>query len=463
MYSILGFYYKSFFFPFLDPFSSIYVSPPEFIAGAMLTSEKYFVLLFICLVILSTCLVTHNQVNMVLKPRGWSEPKPKFTSRTEPKTENLEIDQPLLKPQIANLQPRCLGMSSWMSQTRMATRGNYWVLYNFYKATKELQCFESVTYVTQGEFHYLDNLWPVLQRWQGPMSVAIYAPSSDFIQAIQLINYYRNCLEYSPQIVEWVSFHLFYPLDHQPQSLNVTFSSCQDFNIESIQAKESYRKSMQLDYPVNVARMIARESATTHYVFTSDIELYPSPNLISQFLQMIKQVGVSDKTVWVTPIFEIKADASLPNNKVELVQMLKDKTAIVFHQNFCEACHKVPHFQEWLTTNNTGLSVFKAAKRTGMWEPIYIGTNQDPPYDERLSWEGRSDKMTQGFILCLLDYNFAILDNGFLVHRPGIKSRKDNFKATPANKVFHQKNLIKTKIAPELNRIYGSNKDCYTG
>ena len=102
MYSILGFYYKYFFSPFLDPFSSIYVSPPEFIAGAMLTSEKYFVLLFICLVILSTCLVTHNQVNMVLKPRGWSEPKPKFTSRTEPKTENLEIDQPLLKPQTAN-------------------------------------------------------------------------------------------------------------------------------------------------------------------------------------------------------------------------------------------------------------------------------------------------------------------------------------------------------------------------
>ena len=29
------------------------------------------------------------------------------------------------------------------------------------------------------------------------------------------------------------------------------------------------------------------------------------------------------------------------------------------------------------------------------WEPIYIGTNEDPLYDERLSWEGRADKMTQ--------------------------------------------------------------------
>ena len=29
------------------------------------------------------------------------------------------------------------------------------------------------------------------------------------------------------------------------------------------------------------------------------------------------------------------------------------------------------------------------------WEPIYIGTNDEPLYDERLSWEGRADKMTQ--------------------------------------------------------------------
>ena len=42
--------------------------------------------------------------------------------------------------------------------------------------------------------------------------------------------------------------------------------------------------------------------------------------------------------------------------------------------------------------------MFHVAKRTppySHWEPIYIGTNDDPYYDERLTWEGRSDKMTQ--------------------------------------------------------------------
>jgi len=29
------------------------------------------------------------------------------------------------------------------------------------------------------------------------------------------------------------------------------------------------------------------------------------------------------------------------------------------------------------------------------WEPIYIGTNEEPLYSEELTWEGQQDKMTQ--------------------------------------------------------------------
>ena len=33
------------------------------------------------------------------------------------------------------------------------------------------------------------------------------------------------------------------------------------------------------------------------------------------------------------------------------------------------------------------------------WEPIFIGTNKDPTYDERLSWEGRADKMVMRMMM----------------------------------------------------------------
>jgi len=29
------------------------------------------------------------------------------------------------------------------------------------------------------------------------------------------------------------------------------------------------------------------------------------------------------------------------------------------------------------------------------WEPIYIGSHEEPMYSELLTWEGQQDKMTQ--------------------------------------------------------------------
>lgn len=46
----------------------------------------------------------------------------------------------------------------------------------------------------------------------------------------------------------------------------------------------------------------------------------------------------------------------------------------------------------------TVMEVFYVGKREGKfshWEPIFIGTHSDAYYDDRLSWEGKKDKMTQ--------------------------------------------------------------------
>lgn len=106
------------------------------------------------------------------------------------------------------------------------------------------------------------------------------------------------------------------------------------------------------------------------------------------------------------------------------------------------------------------MRVFASVKRRGgfdHWEPLYIGTNNEPLYDERLNWEGKSDKMTQAYIMCLQDYNFNVLSNAFLVHRPGIKSVKE-----AARKSLEKINndLIKQTILPEIEVFYGTRKGC---
>jgi hypothetical protein len=65
----------------------------------------------------------------------------------------------------------------------------------------------------------------------------------------------------------------------------------------------------------------------------------------------------------------------------------------------------------------------------------------------------------QGYVLCVLDYEFHILNNAFLVHRPGIKMpKKGKHSASPF--VKKQNSLISTKIHPELKLLYGERSGC---
>ena len=64
----------------------------------------------------------------------------------------------------------------------------------------------------------------------------------------------------------------------------------------------------------------------------------------------------------------------------------------------------------------------------------------------------------QMYILCVRDYELHILDNAFLVHRPGIKRIvKDPARDKIAAK---QRHLINSKIKNEYKTLYGSHKSC---
>lgn len=96
-------------------------------------------------------------------------------------------------------------------------RGNYWVLYNYIVADESFHCYETVTYTTQGDYTFLDNLIPLVERWQGPISVALYAPGEDFHPSIDSVIYLRNCE--TDLIRKYVTFHLFFEANHTPKQV----------------------------------------------------------------------------------------------------------------------------------------------------------------------------------------------------------------------------------------------------
>ncbi len=62
--------------------------------------------------------------------------------------------------------------------------------------------------------------------------------------------------------------------------------------------------------------------------------------------------------------------------------------------------------------------------------------------------------------MCLLDYDYHILDNAFLVHKPGVKApRDDPIRRRPFSHTYW---LIKSKIKDEIQRLYGVNENCST-
>lgn len=354
---------------------------------------------------------------------------------------------------------------------KIQQRGDYWVLYNYVMAERRHKCHESITYTTHADYSFLDNVVPLSERWRGPISIALHAPGNDFQPTLDSIAYLRDCT--STLVREFVTFHVYFSTKHVPKQVPQHDKVLQDiyncsitppfFNITNDQM---YKTQKKLLYPVNVGRNVAREMAQTHFLLASDIELYPSPNIIPQFLKMISinkgPLLRKNPKVFPLHLFEVSGNQQIPDNKTLLKEMLDNGTAVPFHKHLCPGCHNVPKSKEWRAAKETQeLHVFHIGKRNGYyihWEPIFIGTHSDPLYDERLSWEGKSDKMTQGYALCVLDYDFLILDKVFLVHKPGIKVYKKDAKRALLSAKTNQ--LIKKIIFPELKALYGVRKGC---
>ncbi|XP_008556765.1 beta-1,4-glucuronyltransferase 1 [Microplitis demolitor] len=327
--------------------------------------------------------------------------------------------------------------------------------------------FARLTLCTHATADLVYNVVELVKRWEGPVSLAVFTPGRDAELAVRLLDRACRC---EPQMHK-LSVHLIFPANLQPIIKNNYLAEDGDCSALDLhwQLQESLtdRKDRGLTYPINVARNVAKSLAMTSRVLVSDIELLPSDKLASGFLKMIDGQPPRKGLAFVVPVFEIEETQQPPKNKRELMAAINKDLAVYFHKYMCIHCQRFPGITKWMLRPDPGrvkpLIVTRREYPHHRWEPVYIGTQDDPLYNENMTWEGRQEKMSQMLEMCLMNYQLIILDGAFLVHTPGIKRK--TYQLNPSKSTFERTQemlnaQIYQSITHNLLNQYPINRKC---
>lgn len=308
--------------------------------------------------------------------------------------------------------------------------------------------FHDVTLTTQCSANRLFNMKTLAERWEGPISVAIFIPGKEAGIALAFIDGLRYC--WPDTIGARVSFHLAYPTSQEAD-----VSSYDDINLDYIMQGNCERLLEDIEnfgtdnyehkipYPHNVLRNAARNGVMTEFVFLIDVDVIPSVNLRDMFMEYAYRNNMvgnkylpppnelkEDKRVFVVPTFEIKKGYPIPTTKKALLGANSDGKIRPFHNQTCWWCHAPEEHEKWLKLPDPSPKKLNAgfyADWAKSWEPFYIARRNVPLFDERFKQYGY-DRIEQICELHLMGYDFIVLDKAFLIHKGWKEATKEERK-----------------------------------
>lgn len=235
--------------------------------------------------------------------------------------------------------------------------------------------WNDVTLVTHASLDKLYLLRNLVKHWQGSISISIFVPDLDASYANSALKRLKAC---DPLVQKYVSFHLVYPADIPADvSMGDVLDdlTCEEFKEELIDIP-SYDKD-EIVYPHNLLRNVARSGVYSEFFFLIDIDLMPTSGLRKEFLEFVNEKELwdnhDDADIYIVPAFELEEHQDLPQNKAELVDLVKDGAIRPFHTDTCENCHKAEKYNEWeKLQSNDKLEIGFQADWSEQWEPFYF-------------------------------------------------------------------------------------------
>ncbi|KAM9718072.1 beta-1,4-glucuronyltransferase 1 [Menidia menidia] len=279
------------------------------------------------------------------------------------------------------------------------------------------------THTTINNLHHLPSL---LERWQNPLSVAIFAHGED-VGVATAMAYALSSL--CPQVQALVDFHLVCLSGETaafPERDREHFAGMDD--CPSVLSRlETHRDAGRnyamgggnVSYPNNLLRNVARAGAEASWVLVLDVDMLPSADLHQQFLAMVARRPPAGDQVFVLPAFEIRHARKIPAAKPELVQLYQVGEVRPFYEELCPRCQAPTNYSRWVNSHVRGTGTLEDAytlRWTDPWEPFYIGPSSVPPYDENFKQYG-FNRISQACELHVAGFRFSVLSSAFVVHR----------------------------------------------
>ncbi|XP_072163967.1 beta-1,4-glucuronyltransferase 1-like [Diadema setosum] len=330
---------------------------------------------------------------------------------------------------------------------KLNTYGSYQIFYDLSRVYSKVRPLNrrDVTLITHCSMNNMLHLPELVERWKGPVSVAVFGSLPDIPSIVSYIFSLQECYL---GIRRNVTFHLVHPLSSfskeaevygaktNKRSISVPMVQC-DKLIDSIKSSsENVRNYAQngVSYPTNLLRNVGRTHALTDYHFVLDVDMLPSCGLRENFLQFVQgssslwlDQDMVQQMVFVLPAFEVDVRAvhRLPCNKRELMVEFGKDTVRQFYVKQCPYCQNHTDYLRWTSLQSfTGqLGVAYTVEWKPLWEPFYISRSDVPLYDERFRQYGYN-RISQVCELNVAGYNFAVLDRAFVIHK-GFKEKTE--------------------------------------
>ncbi|XP_030854718.1 beta-1,4-glucuronyltransferase 1 [Strongylocentrotus purpuratus] len=323
---------------------------------------------------------------------------------------------------------------------KLNTYGSYQIFYDFAKARSRLKSVKrrDITLITHCSMNNLHHVPDLVDRWKGPISLAVFGSLSDVKTIVSYIMSLKECIL---GVRRNVTFHLVHPVNsvseeaeifgsvNNKRSIRVPLIHCSKL-MEAIKASYSSVSNYAADgilYPNNLLRNVGRANILTEFHFVLDIDMLPSVGLRENFLNFVKgssslwlDEDMVQQMVFVLPAFEMddRAVSKVPGDKKELLSYLEKDRVRQFYVKACLYCQNHTDYRRWTSLQSfTGqLGVAYTVEWKPMWEPFYISRSDAPLYDERFRQYGYN-RISQVCELYMAGFNFAVLDKAFVVHK----------------------------------------------